>query len=30
MAFSVGVESLNIRLRARQQPKPLEFHQPYR
>src|SRR5512136_1647405 len=30
MAFSVGVESLNIRMRARQQARPLEFHQPYR
>ena len=30
MAFSVGVESLNIRMRARQKARPLEFHQPYR
>jgi predicted tellurium resistance membrane protein TerC len=30
MAFSVGVESLNLRLRARQKLSPLEFHQPYR
>ena len=30
MAFSVGVESLNMRMRARQKPVPLEFHQPYR
>jgi predicted tellurium resistance membrane protein TerC len=28
MAFSVGVESLNIRLRTKQ--KPVELHQPYR
>ena len=30
MAFSVGVESLNIRMRARQKVPPLELHQPYR
>jgi predicted tellurium resistance membrane protein TerC len=30
MAFSVGVESLNIRMRARQKERPLEFHQAYR
>ncbi len=31
MAFSVGVESLNLRVRARQQKnRPLELHQPYR
>ncbi|MCX6928554.1 MAG: TerC family protein [Verrucomicrobia bacterium] len=30
MAFSVGVESLNIRMRTRQKGRPLEFHQPYR
>jgi predicted tellurium resistance membrane protein TerC len=30
MAFSVGVESLNLRMRARQKDRPLEFHQPYR
>jgi predicted tellurium resistance membrane protein TerC len=30
MAFSVGVEGLNIRMRARQQGRPLELHQPYR
>jgi predicted tellurium resistance membrane protein TerC len=30
MAFSVGVESLNIRMRTRQKARPLEFHQPYR
>jgi predicted tellurium resistance membrane protein TerC len=30
MAFSVGVESLNIRMRARQKAKPVELHQPYR
>ena len=30
MAFSVGVESLNLRMRARQKIRPLEFHQPYR
>jgi hypothetical protein len=29
MAFSVGVESLNIRLRSRQTAK-VELHQPYR
>jgi predicted tellurium resistance membrane protein TerC len=30
MAFSVMVESLNIRMRTRQKAKPVEFHQPYR
>jgi predicted tellurium resistance membrane protein TerC len=30
MAFSVGVESLNIRMRTRQKPHPLELNQPYR
>jgi len=30
MAFSVGVESLNIRMRARHKLPPLEFKQPYR
>ena len=30
MAFSVGVEALNIRMRAKKQPKPVELHQPYR
>jgi predicted tellurium resistance membrane protein TerC len=30
MAFSVGVESLNIRMRTRQKAPPLELHQPYR
>jgi len=30
MAFSVGVESLNLRMRARHKLSPLEFHQPYR
>ena len=30
MAFSVGVESLNLRIRVRQQLRPLELHQPYR
>jgi predicted tellurium resistance membrane protein TerC len=30
MAFSVGVESLNIRMRAKQKAKPVELHQPYR
>ena len=30
MAFSVGVESLNIRMRARQKLRPLELHKPYR
>jgi len=28
MAFSLGVEMLNLRLRSK--PKPVEFHQPYR
>ena len=30
MAFSVGVESLNIRMRARHKLPPLELKQPYR
>jgi len=30
MAFSIGVESLNIRMRARLKPTPVELHQPYR
>ena len=30
MAFSVAVESLNIRMRARRKAKPVELHQPYR
>jgi len=30
MAFSVGVETLNLRMRARQKERPLEFHQAYR
>ncbi|MEO8425820.1 MAG: TerC family protein, partial [Verrucomicrobiota bacterium] len=30
MAFSLGVESLNIRLRARGQPTRVKLHQPYR
>ena len=30
MAFSVGVESLNIRMRSKQKPAPVELHQPYR
>jgi predicted tellurium resistance membrane protein TerC len=30
MALSVGVESLNIRMRTRDKIHPLEFHQPYR
>ena len=30
MAFSVGVECLNIRMRSKQKPGPLELHQPYR
>ena len=30
MAFSVGVESLNIRTRKRKKPAPVELHQPYR
>jgi predicted tellurium resistance membrane protein TerC len=30
MAFSVGVESLNIRMRTKKKPAPVELHQPYR
>ena len=30
MAFSVGVESLNIRMRTKRQAPPVELHQPYR
>lgn len=30
MAFSVMVEGLNIRMRAKQKPKPVEFREPYR
>ena len=30
MAFSVGVESLNIRMRGKAKSKPVELHQPYR
>ena len=30
MAFSVGVESLNLRLRSKQAAAKVEFHQPYR
>jgi predicted tellurium resistance membrane protein TerC len=30
MAFSVGIEMLNIRVRSRHKSKPVEFHQPYR
>jgi predicted tellurium resistance membrane protein TerC len=30
MAFSVGVETLNIRIRTRQQGGPIQLHQPYR
>jgi predicted tellurium resistance membrane protein TerC len=30
MAFSVGVESLNIRMRAKVTPAPVKLHQPYR
>jgi len=30
MAFSVGVESLNIRMRSRQAAKPVAMRQPYR
>ncbi len=30
MAFSVGVESLNLRLRSKQAPAKVELHQPYR
>ena len=30
MAFSMSVESLNIKLRSRSQARKVEFHQPYR
>jgi len=30
MAFSVGIEILNIRMRTKRKAKPVEFHQPYR
>jgi len=30
MAFSVAVESLNIRMRTKAKSKPVELHQPYR
>ncbi len=30
MAFSFGVEMLNLRLRAKEAAKPVELHQPYR
>jgi len=30
MAFSVGVESLNLRLRSKRAPAKVELHQPYR
>jgi predicted tellurium resistance membrane protein TerC len=30
MAFSIGVECLNIRMRSRVKPTPVELHQPYR
>ncbi len=30
MAFSVGVESLNIKMRGKKKPAPVELHQPYR
>ncbi|NOS68937.1 MAG: TerC family protein [Verrucomicrobia bacterium] len=30
MAFSVGVEALNIRMRTKKKPAPVELHQPYR
>ncbi len=30
MAFSVGVESLNIRMRTKRKALPVELHQPYR
>jgi len=30
MAFSFGVEMLNLRLRGTSKPKPVELHQPYR
>ena len=30
MAFSVSVETLNIRMRTKKKPAPVELHQPYR
>jgi predicted tellurium resistance membrane protein TerC len=30
MAFSVGVECLNLRMRAKRKAKAVELHQPYR
>src|SRR5512133_706485 len=30
MAFSVGIEILNIRMRSKRNAKPVEFHQPHR
>jgi predicted tellurium resistance membrane protein TerC len=30
MAFSLGVECLNLRVRAKQKPSAVELHQPYR
>jgi predicted tellurium resistance membrane protein TerC len=30
MAFSVGVEILNIRMRTKRKARPVEFHEPYR
>jgi hypothetical protein len=30
MAFSVGVEVLNLRLRAKSRQPAVELHQPYR
>ena len=30
MSFSVGVECLNIRMRAKKKPAPVALHQPYR
>jgi predicted tellurium resistance membrane protein TerC len=30
MAFSVGVECLNLRMRAKQKPPAVTLHQPYR
>ena len=30
MAFALGVECLNIRLRTKKKPAPVELHQPYR
>ncbi len=30
MAFALGVENLNLKLRAKQVAKPVELHQPIR